>query len=55
MADEPTRGPAGSPKVIKVNVGPADAAFKKLMRNRVVVRAEVDGLGRNIFTVRARD
>jgi hypothetical protein len=45
----------GRPQLLKVDVEPGDAAFKKLMRNKVVVRAEVDGLGRSIFTVRARD
>ena len=42
------------PQLVKVDVEPGDAAFKKLMRNKVVVRAEVDGLGRSIFTVRAK-
>ncbi len=45
----------GRPQLIKVDAEPGDAAFKKLMRNKVVVRAEIDGLGRSIFTVRARD
>jgi len=46
--------PGGRPELIKVDAEPGDAAFKKLMRNKVIVRAEVDALGRNIFTVRAK-
>jgi hypothetical protein len=45
---------SGTSQLIKVDVEPGDAAFKKLMSNKVVVRAEVDGLGRSIFTVRAK-
>jgi len=46
--------PGGRPELIKVDAEPGDAAFKKLMSNKVIVRAEVDALGRNIFTVRAK-
>jgi hypothetical protein len=49
-----TAAPSGSPQLIKVDVEPGDAAFKKLMRNKVVVRVEIDGLGRKIFTVKAK-
>jgi hypothetical protein len=46
--------PSGNPQLIKVDVEPGDAAFKKLMRNKVVVQAEIDGQGRKIFTVKAK-
>ena len=57
MADGPATeavASGGMPQLIKVDVEAGDAAFKKLMSNKVVVRAEVDGLGRSIFTVRAK-
>jgi hypothetical protein len=57
MADGPATeagASGGSPQLIRVDVEPGDAAFKKLMTNKIVVRAEVDALGRSIFTVRAK-
>ncbi len=47
--------PGGRPGLIKVNAEPGDESFKKLLRNKLVVKAEVDGLGRSIFTVKAKD
>ena len=45
---------SGAPQLVRIEVEPGDEAFRKLMRNKTVVKAEIDGLGRSIFTVKAK-